>query len=778
MRSFFISILVLLSLNSAAQKNTPPKVTRGNTDDFAIPQLNIPQNKVFEITTHSKDEGTYGREEIYTYAFKSLGKNREGNNVLEGKIVRAYIYDVRSGTTLLNTDSIRNTGFLSTIIWLPLAMLNKPFTVVVSQKGEMIGLNGIQQTLQEIISRWHISDLSSKYILNDGKRVFSQAIANLFFNQHGSTADTAVTDYPFDKGNSAPFKITGKSKGTVTVQSIYNSDGNESGRKYILDTRTGLIKSGVKTQDIRFKTSPQPGYAANTVIKLKTMVTLTSARLHPLPDTAWVNMAAGLSNYSNCFTKGIGFDKIKIRDFINSPDPRFLNDRYYISARLRLARKLQSDDTYDGTYDSLLLSAPNRYIANDEINLWNKLNLALSMQGAAEAYEVSKYAYKIGTTFDDWLQSNFSTDVKNNNGEASIKKNYELLALFKTNEDPKYIRKTTPLYLWAMAEKRKSDSSFVIETAKVFKNMDDQDMLAGNGGRYALLVYRMLIDTKQQVQAKDLLVATITKLERFTADTLNERRYADKNLLAGAWYFKYLAEEAAADPNATQSLAQAVKYSPVEQKEKVHISTIDRGFLNTKESYRELFFERLLSSGNEAAALKMFAEHVTAMPESIEEMKGLFAKKFPGKDFKVFFNTEIIGLWPVAPAFMVKGIDGKQHNLAQYKDKWLLIDFWGTWCSPCRAEMPVVNNFSTEVTAGKYQNVNFLSIACSDTEARVKAYLKDSKFMMPTALSDGAVERNYKILHYPTKVIIAPNGRMITMESKDWETVIKNFSQL
>ncbi|QKJ29813.1 TlpA family protein disulfide reductase [Mucilaginibacter mali] len=741
-------------------------------------KLNIPKGKTFEITTRNKDVGTFKRDDIYTYSFKSLGRNGEGNNVLECKIARVIIYDNRSGKVQLNTDSIRNTNLYSTEALTALALLNKPFTVTINPKGEVVGTAGMQETLQQALTQWNINADVAKNILKQMPEQISKRIDDLFFKPAQAQQAKPVLGNA-DMANQ--FRITNINANTLRAYASSATDNSKVTHEYIVDKETGLVKSSTKTEDARLTPNAEMGIRANSVSKITLTQAMTQASAHPLPDTAWINMAAKLSYWSAAFKKGTSSDSAKVYQFIKNPDSRFANDKYYLTRRLDLVQSVRSDRSYL-TYDSLLLETPNKFLEGNQVHLHNKLHTALSKQGAQAAYELTKYAYKTNA-FDEWVQYSFSQYFRDNKDsktdDVSQKRNYDLLALFKTNPDPVYVRKIQPLYMWAMARKQKNNIPLMLQTAEDFEKMGDKDMQVGNGGRYALLLYQMLVAAKQTEAAQKLMDVTVQKLERYTADTANADRYVHQNLLAGAYYMQYLNRDTVADPQAMQLLAKAAKYSPNSRAERAYGSNYDRFFLGTKDSYRDILISKLLDAGNEAEALAMFAQHINAAPENIKEMQDLYVKKFPGRDFKQFFKEGIMSKWAMAPAFTLKGIDGKEHALTEYKDRWLMLDFWGTWCGPCREEMPKVNKFNDEVVAGKYQNVSFLSIACNDTENNVKMYLDETKFGMPVAMSDGEVQSNYKVPGYPCKIIISPEGRMIAVDfGKDWLSVIKNFSQL
>ena len=249
--------------------------------------------------------------------------------------------------------------------------------------------------------------------------------------------------------------------------------------------------------------------------------------------------------------------------------------------------------------------------------------------------------------------------------------------------------------------------------------------------------------------------------------------------MAYAYYLKYQNTVKADSAGALQYLAKASQYSPAGKNDRAYASFYDRVFLESKESYREEFIQKLFASGDSEAALNIFASQVSADPTRIADLEQVYQKQFPGKSFKDFFATRVIESWPAAPDFELTDVDGKKHKLADYKNKWLVIDFWGTWCNPCREEMPKVNEFNNQLISGKNTGVNLLGIACYDNQIDVKKYLTNNNYGITVALSDNQVQHKYKVNGYPSKILISPTGKMVDVEfGADWQSVIKKFSEL
>lgn len=114
-----------------------------------------------------------------------------------------------------------------------------------------------------------------------------------------------------------------------------------------------------------------------------------------------------------------------------------------------------------------------------------------------------------------------------------------------------------------------------------------------------------------------------------------------------------------------------------------------------------------------------------------------------------------------AAAFTLAVLDGKgaKVSLASQKGKVVVLDFWATWCGPCRRWMPIVAKLEKE-TAGK--NVKFFAVNVREPAATVRAYVQQQKVEVPVLLdSDGKVGTAYGASSIPLTVVVGKDGKIV-----------------
>jgi thiol-disulfide isomerase/thioredoxin len=112
-----------------------------------------------------------------------------------------------------------------------------------------------------------------------------------------------------------------------------------------------------------------------------------------------------------------------------------------------------------------------------------------------------------------------------------------------------------------------------------------------------------------------------------------------------------------------------------------------------------------------------------------------------------------------APDFKVKDLDGKVLSLEGYKGKVILLNFWATWCGPCRAEIPSLIELQNKYK-DRMQIIGM--VVDEDDENEIRAVVKNETINYPVALAPLPVRMAYGgIMALPTVFIINPEGRVV-----------------
>ncbi len=133
-----------------------------------------------------------------------------------------------------------------------------------------------------------------------------------------------------------------------------------------------------------------------------------------------------------------------------------------------------------------------------------------------------------------------------------------------------------------------------------------------------------------------------------------------------------------------------------------------------------------------------------------------------------------------APDFNLRDIGGGMVSLASYRGSWVLLNFWATWCGPCRAEMPSMESLSRHFGG---QGFTLLAINQKESPAQVANFMRTNGLNFPTPLdSDGRVSAAYRVYGIPVTYVIDGSGNAIGMTSgaRDWATqeVVEAFRKL
>ncbi|WP_144468531.1 TlpA family protein disulfide reductase [Bacillus pumilus] len=115
-----------------------------------------------------------------------------------------------------------------------------------------------------------------------------------------------------------------------------------------------------------------------------------------------------------------------------------------------------------------------------------------------------------------------------------------------------------------------------------------------------------------------------------------------------------------------------------------------------------------------------------------------------------------------APDFELKTLDGQTASLSDYQGKKVLVNFWATWCKPCRTEMPDLDAIRSD-----YDQVEVLAVNLTTTEKsvdHVAAFADELKLSFPILLDQKGIQARYQVLSYPTTYILDEKGRIMSVK--------------
>ncbi|MEH7333792.1 thiol-disulfide oxidoreductase ResA [Neobacillus drentensis] len=139
-------------------------------------------------------------------------------------------------------------------------------------------------------------------------------------------------------------------------------------------------------------------------------------------------------------------------------------------------------------------------------------------------------------------------------------------------------------------------------------------------------------------------------------------------------------------------------------------------------------------------------------------------------------NKLKVAVGETAPDFVLTDMQGNKHRLSDYRGQGVFLNFWGTWCPPCKKEMPYINN---QYQQYKDKGVQVLSVDIQESELAVNQFAEHYKLDFPIMIdTDKEVMTAYGIDPLPATFLIDKNGKVIKYNTGEMsEATVRDFME-
>jgi len=192
--------------------------------------------------------------------------------------------------------------------------------------------------------------------------------------------------------------------------------------------------------------------------------------------------------------------------------------------------------------------------------------------------------------------------------------------------------------------------------------------------------------------------------------------------------------------------------------------------------FKSKYQKYLVDNNRISEALNLLCEITFEEPSNnnIKSLKEFYKNSKNDESFNTFWEYYIQKQGKAVPQVKIQ-FENEVLDLTHKTKNWIYIDVWGTWCSPCRSELPELQSLYS--ANQQVQNSKLKIYTFSFYSQNLSNFMVENKYTFPVSEIDKATKDLFEVSEYPTKILISPEGNYIKIPfGVDWKTFIKNYT--
>ena len=151
---------------------------------------------------------------------------------------------------------------------------------------------------------------------------------------------------------------------------------------------------------------------------------------------------------------------------------------------------------------------------------------------------------------------------------------------------------------------------------------------------------------------------------------------------------------------------------------------------------------------------------VTMVKNNIDQEKSIDNEQL-GSEMTGVAASEGLNKGDNAPDFELTTLEGKKVKLSDYQGKKVILNFWATWCPPCKAEMPHMQNYYEDFAEQENVEILAVNLTSGDSADKVDDFVLDYGLTFPIPMdTEGSVGETFEAITIPTSYMIDTKGRI------------------